>query len=216
MKTIIKFKMLMPLLFIALYSQSILAQSKADIFDEKTPVTWLGLDYTQAKFIPAKTESGSTHEVTNSQFTQVYIPAWNYLFMIEGKKFNVAKSIHRPSVAYAIGVTEKVNSAIKKDFYTENQSDFKTLTEQNISDLVKNYDFQGNTGIGLLFFIEGMSRPNETEGAWVTFVDMKSKTVLFTSYLTGKTGGVGFRNNWADATFKILKQIESDYEKWGK
>jgi hypothetical protein len=216
MKTITKFKMLLPCLFISLFTQSILAQSKADIFDKKNQVTWLGLDYTQARFIPGENESGIIHEVTNTQFTQVYIPAWNYLFMIERQKFNVAKSIHRPDVAYAIGVTEKVNSAIKKDFYTENPSDFKTLTEQNIIDLVKNYDFQGNTGIGLLFFIEGLSRPNQTEGAWVTFVDMKSKTVLFTSYLTAKTGGIGFRNNWADATFKILNQIESDYGKWAK
>jgi len=67
----------------------------------------------------------------------------------------------------------------------------------------------------MLFFIEGMDKETKTEGAWVTFVDMNSKTVLYTSYLTGKTGGVGFRNNWADATYKILRQVETD-KNWAK
>jgi hypothetical protein len=82
--------------------------------------------------------------------------------------------------------------------------------------LVKNYDFQDNTGIGMLFFIEGMSKETGTEGAWVTFVDMKSNTVLFTTYLTGKTGGTGFRNNLADATYKMLLQIGAEYNQWAK
>lgn len=155
-------------------------------------------------------------EASTSEMVQTYIPAWNYLFMIQQKKFNVAKAVHRATVGYALSVTEKVNRGITKDFIDTNPADFNTLTEQNISDLVKNYDFQGNTGIGMLFFIEGMSKETETEGAWVTFVDMKTNTLLFTKYLTDKTAGMGFRNNWADATFKMLLQIGADYDQWAK
>jgi hypothetical protein len=45
---------------------------------------------------------------------------------------------------------------------------------------------------------------------------MQKKTVLFTTYLTSKIGGMGMRNNWADATYKMLKAIESNYDKWAK
>jgi len=214
MKTIKKFKWVLALLCIILNTKSILAQSKEDIFDKKVPVIWLGLDYSQARLINPTTVNKNYQEVTNAAFIKTYVPAWNYLFIIEPKKYDVAKAIHRDSVDYALDVTEKANKGISitKDIFTHNTS-YKLLTEQNISDLVNNYDFQGKTGIGLLFFIEEMSTVDANEGAWVTFVDMKSKTVLLTMYLKGKTGGMGFRNNWADATFHILQQLGSD-KRW--
>jgi len=196
MNPIKKHKWLLVLLFIHLNTKAVLAQSKADIFDGKTPVTWLGLDYTQARFITPEIGTKSAFTITDAEFQNTYIPAWNYLFMTEPKKYNVAKAIHRASVSYALSVTEKANKAVKKEFLSKNPADYKTLTEQNIADLVKKYNFQGNTGIGMLFFVEGMS----------------DRTV----YLTDKIGGFGFRNHWADANFRILRQIESDYATWAR
>jgi len=193
--------------------QSVLAQSKTDVFDGKTPITWLGLDYTQAKYIAESSES-SESPVTN-ETVKLYIPSWNYLFLTEQKKFNVARATHRMYIDNALIVTEKANRTIDKDFIFKNRTDINALTEENIADLVKNYDYQGKTGIGMLFFIESMDKNTNTEGAWVTFVDMSSKTLLYTTYLTAKTGGVGFRNNWADATYKILRQVETD-KNWAK
>ena len=215
MKPIIKFKILFAALFLALGTQSILAQSRADIFDGKTPITWLGLDYTQAKFIISPSDEKSKEEL-NADFTGKYIPAWNYLFMMEKKKFDVAKAVHRSEVKYALSVTEKVNNTITKDFYSTNQKEYQTLTEGNIRDLVKSYDFQGNKGIGMMFFVEGMNKLTGEEGVWVTFVDMDSKNLLFTSYLTGKIAGMGFRNNWANPFYKILLQVGSYYDQWAK
>jgi len=210
-----KLKWLLALLFAGLNLPSTFAQSKQDIFDGKTPITWLGLDYTQAKYVGLDTTKGITAPVFTEQFIKVYVPAWNYLFMTEQKKYNVAKATHRANVAYALSVTEKANSALTGNIVATKGAGFKTLAEQDISELVKRYDFQGKTGIGLLFFIADMDKDKKEEGAWVTFVDMKEKTVLLTLYATGKTGGMGFRNNWADATFDILKQIEA-YPHWAK
>ena len=216
MKMITKLGRFSVLLCMVLSAQSILAQSKADIFDGKTPITWLGLDYTQAKYIIAPaSEEGSKTDATSTGAIKSYISAWNYIFLTEPQKFNVARATHRTYVDNAISVTGKANDAINRDLVSKNHADFKTLTEQNIADLVKNYDYQGKTGIGMLFFIEGMDKDTNTEGAWVTFVDMNSKTLLYTTYLTGKTGGMGFRNHWADATFRILKAFEAD-KNWTK
>jgi hypothetical protein len=215
MKIITKLGQLSILTCMVLNAQSILAQSKADIFDGKTPITWLGLDYTQAKYIMSTPSEGDKTDATNTGTIKSYISAWNYIFMTEPQKFNVARATHRTFVDNAISVTGKANDAINRDLVSKNHADFKTLTEQSIADLVKNYDYQGKTGIGMLFFIDGMDKDTKTEGAWVTFVDMNSKTLLYTTYLTGKTGGMGFRNNWADATFRILKQFETD-KNWTK
>jgi len=215
MKPVTKFKCILALLFISVSTQSVLAQSKADVFDEKVPVTWLGVDYSQTKFIGSATSKDVV--ISNDEFRDTYVSSWNYLFINEQKKYDVAKAVHRESVKYAIDVTIQANKSLtKKDFYSNNPSDFKLLNEAAIANLVKNYDFQNNDGIGLIFFAEGMSKGIESMGIWVTFVDIKSKTVLYTKYETSSPGGFGFRNYWAKPLYTTLKDMESNFKSWGK
>ncbi|WP_426669426.1 hypothetical protein ACPPVU_24830 [Mucilaginibacter sp. McL0603] len=215
MKPITNLKWLLAIIFIAVNTQNLMAQSRADIFNEKVPVTWLGVDYSQTKFIGSATSKDVV--ISNDEFRDTYVNSWNYLFLNEQKKYDVAKALHRESVKYAIDVTLQANKQlIKKDFYSNNPSDFKLLNEAAISDLVKNYDFQKNDGIGMMFFAEGMSKGMGSMGIWVTFVDMKSKKVLYTVYETGKPGGFGFRNYWAKPLYTTLKDIEDNYKSWSK
>ena len=214
MKPSKKIACIIAFLVVATSVRSAFAQTKADIFNPATQITWLGIDYSQMKFMGSEAGYKATGEVINSEFVDKYIPAWNNLFLIEAKKFDVAKATHRASVTTDISVTEQVNSTLKKDFFDENSSDFKTLNEQAISGLVKNYDFKGKTGIGMLFFMEGMSKAEKLAGVWVTFVDMGSKTVLLTSYQTGASGGFGFRNYWAKPIYEILKDMNSNWKEW--
>jgi len=210
MKTTFRLRLLLLSIPFSLTVLPVLSQTKAQVFDGQTPITWLGLDFTQAKFIGAAADYGKADEVNNERITHFFTRSWNYLFMDQPKKFDVAKAVHRATVQYRIEVTQKVDDTIKKEFFTKDPARFKTLTEQNIGDLVKNYDYQGNTGIGMLFFVDGISKSTSQEGVWVTFVDMQSKTVLYTTYMVGKSGGMGFRNNWADATYKILQAFYTD------
>lgn len=212
MKPLAKFKWLAALFFISVSAQTLSAQSKkADIFDEKVPITWLGVDYSQTKFIGSATKGVTSNNgtVSNDEFRDVFILQWNYLFIDEMKKYDVAKAVHRASVKYAIDPVMKANKALTaKDFFSNNPSDFKTINEATIADAVKKYDFQNNEGIGMMFFVEGMDKGIASEGIWVTFVDMKTKTVLLTSYQTGKPGGFGFRNYWAKPLFTVLKEMD--------
>jgi hypothetical protein len=88
------------------------------------------------------------------------------------------------------------------------------MDEKKVADLVKKYDFKGHSGIGMLFFVEGMSKGRESASMWVTFVDMKSKTVLLTKHMEGKAGGFGFRNYWAKSFLNVLKSIKEDWRSW--
>ena len=207
MKPINNLKWLIALLFIGISFQPALAQTKANISDGSTPITWLGVDYSQAKIIGQAYQWEHAGEINSAEVRYKYIDGWNQLFVVEQKKYDVAKAVHRGSVNYAIDVTQKANNALTKDFFTNNPGDFHKLTEQDISNVVKNYDFGTNTGIGLIFFVEGMSKGIESMGVWVTFVDMKSKTVLQTTYKTAKPGGFGFKNYWAKPLYTILKEM---------
>ena len=208
MKSVLKTGGLIAFLFVCLNIQPVSAQTTGS-----GDITWLGLDFSQAKFIGPASQFKDAGEITNEEFRDKYTVSWNQLFIDEQKKFNVAEMVHRPDIKYALDVTNKANSAIKKEFFGSSPNDFKTIDEKKIGDLVSKYDFQGKTGNGLLFFVEGMSKGLGEAGAWVTLVDMKTKKVLSTTYKTGKAGGFGFRNYWAKSWFNIMKESKSDFKK---
>ena len=138
---------------------------------------------------------------------------WTQLFIDEEKKYDIAKAIDRSSVNYAIDVCENANKKLtKKEFFSDNPGDFHTKTEADIDNAVKDYDFKNNKGIGMLFFVEGMNKGTAEEGIWVTFVDMSSKTVLLTKFVSSKGQGAGFRNYWAKPLYVALKEM--NLKKW--
>ncbi|MBS1777613.1 MAG: hypothetical protein JSS64_15205 [Bacteroidetes bacterium] len=196
--------------------------TKQDVFKGDVPLTFLGLDFTQAKFIGEATQWKDAGDITNSAMKEKYIPAWNSMFTSpsEQKNFKVAEATNRTNVDYAIEVTDKVNEGItNKDFFSEKMSDFPKLESTQVSAIVKKYNFQGKKGLGLIFIVEGMKKGAEKgdpsyANVVVTFVDMGSKAVLFTKRVEGKAGGFGFRNFWAGAWKSVLKNMKSDWSSW--
>jgi len=189
------------------------AQTKSDIFGN-TPITWLGLDFTQLKFIGTANQFKDAGQITSNDMRNKYFPGWNELFVKEEKKYNVADAVNRDNVTYALAVTDNANNKSTGEYFTSSNGDYQLLTEDKISSLVSKYDFKGNTGLGMLFFVEGMSKDKDEASMWVTFVNMGSKTVLLTRQLTEGAGGIGFRNYWAKSFANALKDI--DLKKWKK
>jgi hypothetical protein len=173
------------------------AQTKADIYNGDKEITFLGLDFTQLKFIGTAAQWKDAGEITNENLRDKYFPAWNNFFIKEQKKYDVAGVVSRAEVHYAMDVTEKANNGIKGDMFSDDPNDYKHLDEAKINALVGKYNFQGHKGIGMMYFIESMSKGKEEGAGWVTFVDMGSKKVLLTKRVTGKAGGIGFKNYWA-------------------
>jgi hypothetical protein len=205
------------LFFLALavvFSIQLQAQSKADIFDANKEITWLGLDFSQMKFIGDATQWKDAGEITNSQMRDKFFPAWNNLFVNEKDKYKVADAVRRTEVSYAIDVTEKANNSLKGNFFESDGNMYRSLDENKVAALVKKYDFKGHTGIGMMFFVEGMSKGKEMASMWVTFVDMKSKKVLLTKQMEGKAGGFGFRNYWAKSFLNVTKAVKEDWRSW--
>ncbi|HMG82850.1 MAG TPA: hypothetical protein VK559_07430 [Ferruginibacter sp.] len=210
MKSTIKLNWFLVFLFICANVTTAVAQSKDDILAGSANITFLGLDFSQTKFIGEATQFKDAGAITNNEFRDKYAPGWNELFVNEEKKYDVAKAIdYKKDIPYALDVTDKANSKIKKpNFFSNDLNDYKKLTADKIAGLVKKYNFQGKSGVGLIIFIEGMSKGKEEAGAWVAYVDMKSKKILLSGYVTGKSGGFGFKNYWAKAFLNILKDAE--------
>lgn len=197
---------------IFLSAKSVNAQTKEDLMGGSADITWLGMDFSQTKFIGSATQFKDAGEITSAEFRDKYTVGWNQLFIDEQKKYDVAKVVHRAEVKYAMNVTGKANSTIKKDFFSNDPTEYQLLTAEKVAELVKKYDYQGKKGIGLILFIEGMSKGKDQASAWAAYVNMDNKTVIMSKQLTGKAGGFGFKNYWAKAFYNIMK--DADYKDW--
>lgn len=189
--------------------------TKADIFKSSVDITWLGVDYSEVKFIGPATGWGDEGTKTPTEMRDKYFPAWNELMVKEAKVFKIAEAVSRAEVNFAIDVTADANAKMnKKEIFSENIGDFQLVSEADVQSMIKNYNFKGKTGIGFLLIAEGMSKGREEASYWVTFVDMKSKKVLLTQRMLGKASGIGFRNYWANTVKNILKAMKKDFKNW--
>ena len=205
-------KKLLLLVLLAITSFNGYGQTKSDIFGT-APITWLGLDFTQLKFIGDAAQFKDAGTVTSKDMRSKYFTAWNDLIVKEPKKYAVADAVHRDNVTYATEVTQNANDNSAAEYFTQKEDDYQRLNEDAINKLVTGYNFKGKTGIGLLFFVEGMSKDKAEASMWVTFVDMGTKKMLLTQRMTGSAGGFGFRNYWAKTFSNVLQDVEHDFNK---
>ncbi|MFN3402449.1 MAG: hypothetical protein ACK40G_00050 [Cytophagaceae bacterium] len=205
------------LLLTALVTVGAFAQkSKSDILNVNNEITWLGIDFTQLRFIGNASQFKDAGDITTSTLKNRYFPGWNQLFVNEQNKFNVAGATNRTDVRYAMEVTESANNEIKGDLFSSNPNDFTRLNKEFIEQMIKNYDFKGNKGIGLMFVAETMSKGREQAAIWVVFIDMDTKKVILAERTISQARGIGFKNYWANTFYESLKTTRSSLKRWCK
>ena len=196
-------------LLFALNLTSATAQSAADIFNSsKTEITWLGVDFTQVKVL------GETGTVSPSEMVGLFAKI-NDVIINEGEKYDFKKALNKNDVPYDLGSVTKANAEIDGEKILSTSSAEKgRITPETIAELVKGYNAKAE-GIGLIFFMETLDKPQEKGTMWVTFFSLDSKKVLLTEQMSGKAAGFGFRNHWARTVYEVLNDIKkSKYKAW--
>ena len=210
MKRVNKLTSLVAFLFLLGTTQPLFAQSLKEVFNSpETPVFYLGVDFTLARLIDAP-------EVASDIRDRQY-PAINDLIVNESKKYDLAGAFHKSNIEHDLGLVAKRNAKINtEEIKSTNSADYNRLKEEDITKLVKGFDFEGKKGVGLLFVVDGMSKGKKGEGIWVTLIDMAAKKVLMTERMEGKTGmAFGFRNYWATPIRAVIDDIEKKkYKEW--
>jgi len=188
------------------------AQEMQDIFDRKTNIKWLGLDFSAAKFIGDRERLGSTSDV------QHLIVAWNDLMIKEKEKYDVGAAIDKIKVEEAIEVTKEHNANLDvTEIFSNDVKDHFRLKPDDIIAIAADYDFKGQSGIGVMFIVESFSKLNEEAAVWITFINLGNKDVFFSERLTQKPGGFGMRNFWGGAIYGIMKNMQKkEFEMWRK
>jgi hypothetical protein len=190
----------------------VLGQDKGDVFNPSTDVTWLGLDFSGAKFIGDRERLGSESDIRH------LIDAINELMITEADKYNVAVAIQRKTVDNEIEVTNEHNAELDVlAMISTDGKDHIHLNRSQVEEIISTYDFKGKSGIGLMFNVESFNKLLEEGSFWITFINMGSKEVLFTERLTAPPAGFGMRNFWAGSVNGVLAKIKKkEFENWRK
>ena len=200
------------LLSFLVLSVATFAQDMKDIFERDTKITWLGLDLTSAKLIGDRERFGSTSDVMH------LMESWNDIMIKERDKFNVRSAIQKDAINEAFDVTKEHNASLDiSEIFSNEYKDHMRVRQSDIEAIIADYDFKGNSGIGVMFNVESFSKKQDEALVWITFVNMDTKEVFFTERLSGQPGGAGLRNYWANAVYDIItKMRRKEFENWRK
>ena len=171
--------------------------------------TWLGVDYSELRIF-------GDSEADAQKIKDDYLGAINDLVINEPDKYFVAKAFQVAKLDYDISAITKVNKMINADsLITLKSGDLGRLTAESVQQKVNAYDMAGQTGYGILFFVDVFNKSKSEASMYVTVIDMGSKKVLLAKRMSGEAGGFGFRNYWARTVYEVLKTIDkSEYKKW--
>ncbi len=195
-----------------LISSHLFAQhTMADLFNGKANVVFLGVDYTQAKYI------GKVGFTDPDAIKNQHIVSWNTLIESESKKFSLAGPLKIKSDKYQSEVDDMVKLNKNVDVAGNITETEYSISEEQVRKHVSKYNLSEKDGIGVVYVAESLNKTSERFTAWVTFLDLSTRKILLTERIEAKAGGIGFRNFWAGGVYNINKAIGSKYYKqWSK
>lgn len=180
------------------------AQTKPNPFAADVPLVYLGVDFTQVRVI--NDASAIPSDIKNRHFEGI-----NLLIITEVKKFDWQKALEKTSISNDLSLVKSRNEKVDETkIMSTSTADETRLKQEDIEKMVKQYDFSGKNGVGLIVFMESLSKTSENGSMWVTFVDMDTKKLILTERMVGKAMGFGFRNYYAYTVYKVIQDIKKN------
>lgn len=179
-----------------------LAQTAKEVLNSSDPITYLGVDFSELKYIG---DSGADVDAIKNK----WFAAINDVVVNEPKKYDLRKAFQKSDVPSDLSfVTARNATAESGKIISFKSDDYSRFTPATIAAKVKEYNFGGKKGVGLLFITEAWNKNLKEASMYVTLLDMGSRRVIFTERMTGKAGGFGFRNFWVHPVLDVIEQIE--------
>ncbi len=171
---------------------------------QEDPMTWLGIDYSAAKFIGAA-------GFTDPQELPTIIQAWNDFVLTEPKKYNVDAALGSSDVTIDLALTNAKN----KDLSPEDmiQEDEHTLTEAQVREVAAGYDLSGIQGVAVLLVAESYNKKLVEGSHWVVKLDAQRGEIQSVERYVAKPRGFGLRNYWAYTIYQTMVKMEKEEKK---
>jgi len=208
-------KRLLLIIFGLSIGTNVFAQNLPDLFNKDIQVTWLGIDYSQAKIIGEWSQFNGAGDYSPGEVRDKYYPAWNNLILTESAKYNLKEMIRQDDINIDIGMVMERNAAVsRRDLEAYSAPNY---TADQIQEFVSSYDLSGKSGIGMVFINEHMSKNTENAVFHLVLLDLSSKQILIHEEVTARPRGFGIRNYWAGAIYKFMEEIRTKhYPRWKK
>ena len=170
-------------------------------------VTFLGYDFSQARFI------GSEGFNEPEKIKDNYLPGLNDLIVNEEKKYSIREPFKIKSEHYKTSIDHNKNINNGVDVHAIITNDNYTLNKNKLNEVVANYEFGSMEGIGISYIVESLNKNEKTAYVYIVFIDLKKNELLHAEKAQGKARGFGWRNYWAGAMYDINKNIKKSYYK---
>lgn len=177
---------------------SLSAIAQKDIL-EVQEVNYYGIDFSKVKIFRARE--------TPEQFQDAF-KAINELTRFEDKKYNFGKFFKKTTEWKSFDPVDQRNNQHAPEMLPRKMSSKELkaihLSPAEVKEVIGSYGNEDN-GIGVVI-IAVLLNKDEPEGIYeVVFFDVKSKDILFQKEVTGKAGGAGLRNFWANSVYDAVK-----------
>lgn len=198
--------------FCIAFIQNNFAQTINELFDKTTPITFLGIDFTNTRYI------GRTGTVDTTEMVGLLKEMNNFIFTTK-KDYNISEALKKDSVVYNFEFVRTLNKNINKDILITNNTNLvNRLNKDSISTIVNNYVFNENTtGIGMIYIVDNFFKRSEEVTVWVTFFNIQTKQVLLTERMVGIAEGYSFKLHWSKPFYQYLDDIKYGvFKSWKK
>lgn len=208
-----KITILFSMLFIVLLGNS---QTANDLFySDEVKVTWLGIDYSNAKLIGDFSQFSEAGGKSSTQMVNTYYPSWNNLVLRERDKYNIQGMLRAGNYATDVEMIMNINRETKvKEVEAYANPNY---SKEDIIKIVKNYKVKEKEGIGIVFITEYLNKNLEEACYHFVAFNKENNKILVQKRIIGKPRGIGLRNYWAGSIYDVIKQINQIYYKsWRK
>ena len=183
-----------PLLVLPALAQNTMAAMLTD----KTPLTWIGVDYTAVQFVPREKFNAV------AQHTLEYYRVWNKLFESEKEKYSICPFIKASDCTTMTSAVNAVNAqADTTAIWASGPFD-----KEAIHDMVRRYAPGDRGGVGCVYIATRYDATAETAEYLITFFDMATRDVLHVEKVVTKPGGASVRNYWASTALRVHELIK--------
>lgn len=170
----------------------------ADMLADKVGLTWIGVDYSAARFTP-RYEFGPLDQAGPTLFNR-----WNMLFESESAKYTPCPHIKVKDCEMFTSYVEAVNMAVTVPEVWNKPE----LQPEGVQELVSRYKTDDRPGVGMVYIAITYDGKALKADYYVTFFDMATRQVLHIERVSATPGGAGLRNFWASTVIKVNEQLK--------
>ncbi len=184
------------------------SQKAEDLF-KVGKIRYMGIDYSHVKLIGDFSQFMGAGETTLSSIRNTYFPAWNNLFVEEPEKYNLKSMLRKDDILFDLTMITELNA--KTPFETMEANKTPVYTKEDIQKFIRNYGTKEREGIATLFVAESMNKfLNEAYFHFIV-IRLSDNEILIHERIKGVPVGIGIRNYWAGALFKVMENIQKNY-----